>query len=647
MPQIFVLPEHIASQIAAGEVVERPASVVKELVENSIDAGATKIVIDIAEACRYIRVADNGCGMEVADASLAFQRHATSKLTSADDLWNLNTLGFRGEALPSIASVSRLTCLTRTNHNDIGTKVTSMDGTATLTETGCAKGTVIEVEDLFYNVPARLSFLKKAGTEFAHILDIVQSLAICYPSIAFELNLDGNLKLKTLGTNELDAAITQSNFLSEKENFIELSGKDGVLGLEIEGRLGNPKSFRGDRKGIMTLVNKRPVRCSLAYKALDYAYADLIPRGRYPLAVLHLKVAPNELDINIHPTKKEIRYSRGNDVYLFMQRQIMQALRNGQRSVVAYSTTTEKAGVWQSNSAVDMSATEQLNFEPPLEKTPASGFASNSNSSKQQPVFKQSSAREQSKQLSLQEADDTIYFNNTASSTSTVSAGVMPNMDIASLIEQEPFKNLLEPVERTEVQRFRTDKPVGLPLAWRLAGYFANTYILVETKDGLSIIEQHIAHERYMYEKLLARDAQAEGQNILISLPLKLSAEQKTVLEENIEELKIQGFEFDIDGENISCSQVPVELAHKDYATIIQNMMQELAESSNINPKLDIIKSIACQSAIKNGMPLANEQIIELLNNWHNTPRNDTCPHGRPIQLNFSHEKLFQMFHPA
>ncbi len=305
MPRIFVLPEHIASQIAAGEVVERPASVVKELVENSIDAGASRIVIDVADSCRSIRVADNGCGMEPHDATLAFQRHATSKLTAAEDLSTLHTLGFRGEALPSIASISRLTCYTRSENNEIGTKLICLDGNMTVNEFGCAKGTIIEVDELFYNVPARLKFLKKASTEFANIHEIVQSLAITYPNISFHLSLDGNTRLITHGSGNLDQALSESGFFSQEQNLITLEAKDGVLGLQLEGRLGSALHFRGDRKGILTIVNSRPVRCPLTYRALDYAYADLIPRGRYPLAVVHLKVNPAELDINIHPTKKK------------------------------------------------------------------------------------------------------------------------------------------------------------------------------------------------------------------------------------------------------------------------------------------------------------------------------------------------------
>jgi DNA mismatch repair protein MutL len=452
--------------------------------------------------------------------------------------------------------------------------------------------------------------------------------------------LDGVSKLKTLGVNALDGAINESNFFNGQEDFIVLNAKDGVLGLEIMGRLVSPKSFRGDRKGIMTIVNNRPVRCSLAYKALDYAYADLIPRGRYPLGVLHLKVNPSELDINIHPTKKEIRYSRGNDVYLFLQRQIMNALRNANNAKTYIATPSKN--IEHDNNIDQSSFVDNLDFKP----LPEGGLArSMQKSYSDVSSFNNNMPSNEGMQLYLKESTETIFADGLDSQTSTIFSKD-GNAAVKEL--ESPFGGLgFATRNRVETETPTHSKQISLPLDWRLVGYFGNTYILLETKDGLSIVEQHIAHERTLYEKLLSRSSASEGQTLLISLPLELSAEQKSVLEENIADLLAQGFEFEIADTDISCSQVPVELAHKDYAGVIQSMLQELAESSRVNPKLDIVKSIACQSAIKNGMPLATDQIIELLSEWHKTPRNETCPHGRPIQLEFSYEKLFQMFHPA
>ena len=336
MPKISVLPDHIASQIAAGEVIERPASVVKEFVENSIDAGATRIEITVSADCRDIRVADDGCGMESADATLAFQRHATSKLKSADDLWKLDSLGFRGEALPSIASISHMTCTTRTADSLSGCRVRYENGSVSVSETGCSPGTVMEVTDLFHNVPARLSFLKKPATEFGHIQETIQALAIAHPKIAFSLLRHDEVVVHSSGSGDLIRAIVEVVHFSGRESLLEVHYGDARSEIELYGYIARPLHFRGDRKGILSIVNKRPVRCALTYRALDYAYSDLIPRGKYPLAVLHTRINPALVDVNVHPSKKELRYTDGNETYITIQRAISQTLREARRPSEPY-----------------------------------------------------------------------------------------------------------------------------------------------------------------------------------------------------------------------------------------------------------------------------------------------------------------------
>jgi DNA mismatch repair protein MutL len=704
MPKVCVLPEHIASQIAAGEVVERPSSVVKELAENSIDAGATKIHITLSESCRSIRVADNGCGMEPEDAVLAFQRHATSKLRSADELWQLNTLGFRGEALPSIASVSHLTCYTRTADSTTGTRVESADGTLKAVETGCAVGTIIEITDLFYNVPARLKFLKQAQTEFAHIHETVQSLAIAYPEISFELFNDRDLKLSTSGSGSFTEVLFAARHFANIEDIIEIKAADESLGLSIEARISGAKHFRGDRKGILSIVNQRPVRCSLTYKALDYAYADLIPRGRYPLAAVHLRVKPDELDINIHPTKKEIKYARGNEVYSFIQRQIVSALRGHRVGAInigsgnfnpAERASNLIAGSTSERGAAAMSVFEQLDFKPGLQYRNESnivrsglvsepGFAGADGTSAL-PVV---SARFGSTELSDRAGRMPALPGTTApipalpvsdadgtSAPPVVSRGFASNENFGSA-----DAGRMPALPGTAAPTHALPVASTLPSDWKVVGYVHNTYILLQTIEGLAIVEQHIAHERTLYERLLAQQSESithseNNQRLIISCPLKLTAEQTSCVEQNRDSLAELGFEFEsiatessepfeqpasrsmpqpklpstdaTSRESFACTQVPLELAHQDYPSVIQSILQELSESTAPNIKLEITKSIACQSAIKNGMPLSDSAIFKLLTDWHATPRNETCPHGRPIKLDFSMAKLFQLFHPA
>lgn len=611
MPKVCVLPDHIASQIAAGEVVERPASVVKELVENSIDAGASQIQISLGADCRDIRIADNGCGMDPEDAVLAFHRHATSKLSSADDLWKLRTMGFRGEALPSIASVSRITCLTRTAEASYGTKLEALEGKVSAGETGCAPGTVIEVTDLFYNVPARLKFLKKASTEFAHIHETVQSLAIAFPKIIFQLLNQGQVVLKTSGSGKLAQAMVESGFLSGKEELSQITFAELTHGLAIYGYVARPMHFRGDRKGILSIVNNRPVRCHLTYKALDYAFQDLIPRGKHPLGVLTMTLDPGEIDVNVHPTKKEIKYTSSNDIYLALQRAVANTLRQEREeetpatpnqetladAQVEASQTYPAAGV-ESRSAVRESATSDR------ESTIAS-------------------ARHTTEQLRFSER--LSYAPPPVASRTTSTGGL-----------------------------FQTrSRALNIPAGWRFLGYLNNTYILMETTEGLEIIEQHIAHERAIYERLLSSQTTPgrlaeNSQRLVISVPLDLSPEQKATVENNLDKLQNVGFDFEFQGDaNVLCTQVPLELAHKDYAAAVQAMVENLSTTESAELELEATKSVACQAAIKNGMPLAEGDIIQLLAEWLKSPRNDTCPHGRPIRLKLSMEQLFQMFHPA
>lgn len=638
MPKVSVLPDHIASQIAAGEVVERPSSVVKELVENSIDAGATQVEISIDSDCRDIRIADNGSGMAADDAVLAFHRHATSKLSKAEDLWSLNTMGFRGEALPSISSISRMVCYTRPANATSGTKVEVIDGKIIATETGCAAGTVMEITDLFYNVPARMKFLKKPATEYAHIQETVQSLAIAHPKTAFVLRHKGQVVMKTSGSGQLAQAMKESGLLSGKEELLEVSYQDPESQLSISGFVARPIHFRGDRKNIVCIVNNRPVRCPITFKALDYAYSDLIPRGKYPIAVLNMTLDARQVDVNVHPTKKEVKYSQGNDVYLALQRALIEAVRYqptiADQSVPIGSFLRPPTTAGEDARAPGLGANTSIDGTGDNTYTP--GFATAGY--QQQEDFAPSMVREQL----------------AANATNFAPAARTP----AQQLQFAEELSYVPPAPR-HAAPFAAPAPVTqsrtgatLPAGWRLLGYLHNMYFLVETPEGLEIIEQHIAHERTIYERLLANQTTAgrnnqNNQPLVISVPLQLTPEQTTLIRDNLESLHKLGFDFDVNGAEVTCTQVPLELAHKDYAVVVQRMLDDLSITDNAAFELEATKSIACQTAIKNGMLLSESDIIQLLHDWHKTPRNDTCPHGRPVRLKFSLDKLFQLFHPA
>lgn len=628
----MVLPDHIASQIAAGEVVERPASVVKELVENSIDAGALHIEIAIASDCRDIRVADDGCGMEADDAVLAFHRHATSKLTSADDLFALRTMGFRGEALPSISSIAKVTCYSRLHTASTGVRVDVAEGQASSRETGCAPGTAIEITDLFYNVPARLSFLKKASTEFAHIHEVVQSLAIAYPNIVFQLLNNGEVVLKTSGSGKLAQVMEEAGFLTGREDLVAVQHADMRFGMAVYGYIARPVHFRGDRKYILSVVNNRPVRCPLTYKALEYACSDLIPKGKHPIAVLTVKIPPHHVDVNVHPTKKEIKYNNSSDVYLALQRAIADAMRaeKEQQPVqsITYSEETGQAGSYAAAGSVSGSL--------PADEGGALGGGA--------PYAMATSPAARVGEL------DTPY-----QSTSMAAPAGSPRATFQR-IQQLGFRDRLNASTSNRITTpSAVPSPSGtrsLPLGWRVIGYLHNTYFLVETPEGLQIIEQHIAHERVIYERLLAEQKTSgrlteSVQRLVISAPLNLSPTQRGGLEQHIEQLRKLGFDFDLHPDAAVCTQIPLELAGKDYVSSVQEIIETLLTAESAEFELEATKSVACQAAIKDGMPLSEGEIIELLTAWYHTPRNDTCPHGRPISLSYSMDKLFQLFHPA
>lgn len=708
MPKVAVLPDHIASQIAAGEVVERPSSVIKELVENSIDAGATHIEVSVSHDMRDIRVADNGFGMDPEDAVLAFQRHATSKLRSADDLSSLATLGFRGEALPSIASISRFTCYTRTKEAATGTRVEVKEGEVIASETGCAQGTVMEIKELFYNVPARLKFLKKAATEFGHSQEIVQSLAVAHPHIVFELRRGDTMAFKTGGTGDTAIAAREAKLFGGQESLCEVTGGDERFALRIKGLVARPNHFRGDKKGILTVVNQRPVRCPLTYKALEYAYSDLIPRGRSPFAVINIEINPEHIDVNIHPTKKEIKYTDSNAIYMALHRAIGDALRQPRREMMeALMHKPQQFGEAFSDEQVTGSfapaagvadahvggAFENVMAGSVAEEVMSAGMRPTADlrqgmSARTSSIRRDNDGGAEDNVIEIAPGTSRQMAEAVVQSLRMYSRGEEQNdgsqLDFApddsgvresagsyrnnsslrnSNVQQLHFREELDyvPNQKSEAEQGQPDDSlsmpfdtdVSLPAGWRLAGYIHNTYFLFETPQGMEIIEQHIAHERLLYERILAGQAipgriTEHAQRLCISAPLNLTSQQADVLKAGKEAIEKLGFEFDFaeDG-TVSCSQVPLEMAHQNYPTIIQKMIEDLTDVEAANIELEATKSIACQSAIKNGMTLSHNDIIKLVSAWLKTPRNDTCPHGRPVRLKLSMEKLFEMFHPA
>ena len=331
MGRIVQLSKNVINQIAAGEVIERPFSVIKELVENSIDAGATRISVEVSNECRDLRVADNGSGIHPEDIVLAFTKHATSKIQSGEDLYDVKTMGFRGEALASIISISKLTCITRTKDFDFGTKVECQNSEVKQTQTGCAVGTIMEIRDLFYNLPARLKFLKSPKTEFAYVNEFLQSIALVHPEISFELKFNGKVAFKTTAQNEQIQTVREVFSEEIVSNLKSVFNEDKLSGLKISGFVSSPDYTRSSKKDYYMYVNSRLVKCPAFQKSIDTVYRNLIGNTRYPFIILNLQIPPTDVDVNVHPTKKEVRYKNPNQIFNFIYTSVSSALKVSQR----------------------------------------------------------------------------------------------------------------------------------------------------------------------------------------------------------------------------------------------------------------------------------------------------------------------------
>ena len=592
MARIKQLSKHLINQIAAGEVIERPSSVVKELTENSVDAGATKISIEINNDCRDIRVADNGCGIYPDDIMLAFSKHATSKIATDEDLFNIHTLGFRGEALSSIISISKLTCTTRTADFDTGTKVKCENSEVKQVETGCAIGTIMDIRDLFYNIPARLKFLKSSNTEFSYIQELVQSIALAHPECSFELKKNGKIVLKTSGQNNLLQTIKEVYSTDIISNLKEVLKTDQLAGMKISGYVSTPNYTRSSKKGYHIYINGRTVKCPVFQKAIDTAYKSLIANGKYPFVVLNLELPPADVDVNVHPTKKEVRYKNTNQVFNFIFASIQAGLTNyierqSARSFDPQSFTPQP--VQQSN-VVDF-------VQPKLES---------------------------SGEIYFDKKDDTIY----------VSDKLMQE-------EEENFSQQKE--EKTEQRQFFVPVEKEPKPEENIIGQYKNTYILVEKEDGLEIIDQHIAEERYIYEKLMA-EKNIVSQMLFVSDVVPVSSTEAELIKENIDKFEKFGFGIEFLKENeLIFRKVPQMIAKVNPKEILADIL------ANIEGNIDrleehILITTACKASVKAGQKLSTWQMQEIVKKWRTTKMPYTCPHGRPVVKFFPHKEIAGFF---
>ena len=588
MGRIVQLSKNVINQIAAGEVIERPASVVKELVENSIDAEASKISIQISNECRNIRIADNGTGIHPDDIILAFSKHATSKIETGEDLYSIKTMGFRGEALASIISISKLTCITRTKDFDFGTKVECEDSEVKQSKTGSAVGTIMEVKDLFYNIPARLKFLKSAKTEFLYINELVQSLALVHPEIAFELKNNGKTVLKTTGQGETLQVLKEIFPEDISKNLRQVFKTDKMSGLKISGFVSTPDYTRASKKDYYLYVNYRTVKCPIFQKSIDTAYKNLIG-SRYPFIILNLEIPPADVDVNVHPTKKEVRYKNPNQIFNFIYSAIDMAL----------------SGIIERDNKED------------------------SHMAKSEPD---------------KDSDD-IYVSGTLDLQQILAKPEEPKVISFPRAHAAPVQPQYES-QKFETPKFEQPKFIEsahIEQEELIIGQYRKTYILIEREEGLEIVDQHIAEERYIYEKL-KKSKNIDCQLLFISDVLEISPQDKELLESHKDKLEKFGYDIDfISDHEAIFRKVPQLISKVSPKEILADILENI--SGNIdNIEESILITTSCKAAVKANTYLNQFQMQEIIKNWRTCEKPFTCPHGRPISKIIEHKDIAKFF---
>lgn len=643
---VRLLDTNTANQIAAGEVVEKPASVVKELVENALDAGADKIEVTIfAGGTEYIRVTDNGCGMSEADAKMAVLRHATSKLTKAEDLLSLNTLGFRGEALPSIASVSNFTLLTRPQSEEFATSVHIDGGENTeVTASGGSTGTTVIVENLFFNVPARRKFLKTVSTEGRYISELLTRLALSRPDVRFKLVNNDKEVLSTPGDGDLEHAIKALYGKNVAENLLEVSLNDPKV--RVSGFIGKPTLLKGTRQWQTFFVNGRCIGSKMLSKAMDHAYQSQIPKSGFPFAVINITVDTASVDVNVHPQKSEIKFSDDSLIYKAMYKALTDALTkpmSAQKTQVTLLPDSE-LNVFVKPQPVFKSGAEQI-FKTPERKEdvqPAPASESLLVHEQPAPIVK----KEQGEQQAMwQPFDD---FAQTAATVSYSKGYQEPVLEVHEARSEfaKPQPAEAAPAADRETIAF-TDTDSGMDTIWPI-GQVDKTFIIAQSETTLYLIDQHAAHERILYDKLVASHEQIPSQQLLMPLYVDMAADDIALIEEHRDEFLALGVDAASAGESLlRVSSLPADIkadAAEEFINAISKMLREMRNVNGSDLRQEVLHMTACKAAIKAGQLLNMRQMRQLIIDLCNTTHPFTCPHGRPCMIEIDSNQLYKMF---
>lgn len=645
--KIKLLDPSVSNKIAAGEVVERPASIVKELAENSIDASSTGITVEIrGGGCDLIRISDNGCGMEEDDVKTAFLRHATSKISKAEDLNGIFTLGFRGEALASVASVAKVKLTTRTENALEGTEIALDGGVITrFISCGCPEGTSIWVENLFFNTPARRKFLKRPSQEASYVSDTVNSIALSHPEISVKYVSDGRTVLRTPGDGRLDSCIRAVFGSETARNIIPISFCEN--GITIEGFLGNREIQKSNRTGQTLFVNGRCVKNEIISSAVQQGYAGRLNIGKFPFFVLNITLAGNLVDVNVHPTKKEVRFAEGLPVFETVAQAVEETLLKNQEIPTLFKQEIKN------DSFTSVKSTEEISFIKNIEnKTPT---------------------KEEKTEISENILDNTVNIPVAPNVREVMefarflgkNDGVSDKASAFSVkeVKEEKIQEVSLPTERQDkidltdnlkskncAEQAKLSMPEEdnneekLP-EYRTVGIIFDTYIIIQCGDDVYIIDQHAAHERLRFEALYAQTGENSVSQILL-LPriIKVSPSEQAVLEDLMPKLEDLGYEIENIGfGSFAVKATPSALGDGDPESFITSLLSESGSIRMLKTnelKREKLMQLACKSAVKAGDKLTDSDVKKLLSLIVKEQIPLSCPHGRPILIRLTSREL-------
>ena len=674
MPRINVLPKNIADLIAAGEVVERPSSVIKEFLENSIDAKSKNVTVEIKNGGKtYIRVTDNGCGIEKDDVRKAFLSHATSKISSADDLDSISTLGFRGEALASVAAVAKVELLTRTETEELGTSYKIFGGEEIeLEDAGCPVGTTLIVRDLFYNIPARMKFLKKDVQEGNYIASILEKIAISYPSVSFKFIRDGKLNFSTPGDGDLKSAIYAVFGKDYTEGLIPVQYESN--GISVTGFTGKPTAGKGSRSGQHFFVNGRYVKSPMCITALETAYKNSIMVGKFPPCVIFINLPFSAVDVNVHPAKTEVRFFEEKKIFDAVYQSALNALTQDTRPKATFSaakvfmpeqikgeqlklseptvvTVPKENAIPEKNEKKIEVSEIRAEDAPQIRKSEAvtptqisSKLTLNSNEMKTLDFLKDEYVNSNEKKFNI-----SINVNDTPSLKEEIKQSETKeetNTSEEKVSKQKETKVEEAKTEETIIEAPKIEVTKNLP-DFRIVGEAFKTYIFVELENKLLMIDKHAAHERILFEKFKSQQSSFQ-QMLLQPVTVSLSADEYNAVIENTELLYEAGYDISDFGDRcVKVSACPTELINEDIPALVTEIAVYLsANIKTVMPeKLDwIYHSMACRAAIKAGNTTTEKEIEKFVEELLLKDDIRYCPHGRPVMVEISKRDIEKQF---